>query len=99
MQTLFGPLDKSYCNYFYYLEVLFFSVFVVVSFLSLKTIVTKDACNFVTPLTLSTVSKNPVLSSLISKNNTWNNHVDLASWAELRETLEIVTVPSSVMSI
>ena len=46
MQTLFGPLDKSYCNYFYYLEVLFFGVFVVVSFLSLKTIVTKKKYDF-----------------------------------------------------
>ena len=50
---------------------------------NVKIIVTKDACNFVTPLTLSTVSKNPVLSSLISDNNTWNNHVDLAGWADI----------------
>ena len=37
---------------------------------NVKIIVTKDACNFVTPLTLSTVSKNPVLSSLISDDTT-----------------------------
>ena len=27
MQTLFGPLDARYCNYFYYLSVFFFAVF------------------------------------------------------------------------
>ena len=28
MKTLFGPLDARYCNYFYYLSVLFFTIFV-----------------------------------------------------------------------
>ena len=50
---------------------------------NVKIIMTKDACNFVAPLTLSTVSKNPVFSSLISDENTWNNHVDLAGWADI----------------
>ena len=42
--------------------------------------------NFVTPLTLSTVSKNPVLSSFESysqDNPIWNDHVEIGSWADL----------------
>jgi len=27
MNTLFGPLDARYCNYFYYLSIFFFAVF------------------------------------------------------------------------
>ena len=41
---------------------------------------------FVTPLTLSTLSKNPVHSTFYNKedeNAIWNNHVDLGLWADL----------------
>jgi len=51
-----------------------------------KVVMTSSAKDFVTPLSLSTVSKNPVLSSFISEdsdNPLWNNHVDLANWADL----------------
>tara|TARA_B100001250_G_scaffold318277_1_gene280885 strand:- start:3251 stop:4459 length:1209 start_codon:yes stop_codon:yes gene_type:complete len=51
-----------------------------------KVIMTPSAKDFVTPLSLSTVSNNPVLSSFISEdsdNPLWNNHVDLANWADL----------------
>ena len=41
MNTLFGPLDQSYCNYFYYLEILFFSIFVFTFGMVLKTIITQ----------------------------------------------------------
>ena len=41
MNTLFGPLDKSYCNYFYYLEVLFFGIFVFTVGMALKTLLTQ----------------------------------------------------------
>lgn len=41
MNSLFGPLDQSYCNYFYYLEVLFFSIFVFTIGMVLKTIMTQ----------------------------------------------------------
>ena len=27
MQDLFGPLNRGYCNYFYYLSIFFFAVF------------------------------------------------------------------------
>ncbi len=51
-----------------------------------KVVMTPAAKDFVTPLTLSTLSKNPVHSEFYSKNDEnelWNNHVDLALWADL----------------
>ena len=51
-----------------------------------KVVMTPAAKDFVTPLTLSTLSKNPVLSTFYEKeqeNELWNNHVDLALWADL----------------
>ena len=50
-----------------------------------KVIVTEAALQFVTTVTLSTLSKNPVYKDFIKDKNTgeWNNHVDLGSWADL----------------
>lgn len=51
-----------------------------------KVIMTPSAKDFVTPLTLSTLSKNPVYSSFTNEeddNAVWNNHVDLGLWADL----------------
>jgi len=51
-----------------------------------KVVMTPAAKDFVTPLTLSTLSKNPVLSSFTNEddeNEVWNNHVDLGLWADL----------------
>ena len=51
-----------------------------------KVIMTPAAKDFVTPLTLSTLSKNPVHSSFFNEedeNALWNNHVELALWADL----------------
>ncbi|MEP0133820.1 MAG: bifunctional phosphopantothenoylcysteine decarboxylase/phosphopantothenate--cysteine ligase CoaBC [Eudoraea sp.] len=51
-----------------------------------KVILTESALSFVTPLTLATLSKNPVLTSFIKEeeeNVDWNNHVDLGLWADL----------------
>ena len=52
-----------------------------------KVVLTPSALDFVTPLTLSTLSKNPVLSSFTAEGNSdhpqWNNHVELALWADL----------------
>lgn len=53
---------------------------------SVKVVMTESAKDFVTPLTLSTLSKNPVVSSFTSEedeNALWNNHVDLGLWADL----------------
>lgn len=47
-----------------------------------KVIMTPAARDFVTPLTLSTVSKNPVISELFSEGS-WSNHVMLGRWADL----------------
>ena len=50
-----------------------------------KVVMTPDAKEFITPLTLSTLSKNPVHSSFTSEDEdeTWNNHVELGMWADL----------------
>lgn len=50
-----------------------------------KVIMTASAHDFITPLTLSTLSKNPVFSEFTSskEEGTWNNHVDLGLWADL----------------
>jgi len=53
---------------------------------NVKVIMTPASKDFVTPLTLSTLSKNPVLSSFTNEedeNDTWNNHVELGLWANL----------------
>ncbi len=49
-----------------------------------KVIMTQDATTFITPLTLATLSKNPVLVEFVAdKNGTWNNHVELGLWADV----------------
>jgi phosphopantothenoylcysteine decarboxylase/phosphopantothenate--cysteine ligase len=51
-----------------------------------QVIMTPASKDFVTPLTLSTLSKNPVHSSFFNKdgeNEQWNNHVELGLWADL----------------
>lgn len=51
-----------------------------------QVIMTPASKDFVTPLTLSTLSKNPVYSTFLSEeseNAEWNNHVDFALWADL----------------
>ncbi len=51
-----------------------------------QVIMTPASKDFVTPLTLSTLSKNPVHSSFYNEedeNALWNNHVELGLWADL----------------
>ncbi|GAA4885572.1 bifunctional phosphopantothenoylcysteine decarboxylase/phosphopantothenate--cysteine ligase CoaBC [Flaviramulus aquimarinus] len=51
-----------------------------------KVVMTPSAKDFVTPLTLSTLSKHPVYSSFVNEeddNAVWNNHVDLGLWADI----------------
>ena len=51
-----------------------------------KVVMTPSAKEFVTPLTLSTLSKNEVHSSFTheeDENAQWNNHVELGLWADL----------------
>jgi len=47
-----------------------------------KVVMTPAAKDFVTPLSVSTISKNEVLSEL-TQNDTWTNHVQLGRWADL----------------
>ncbi len=49
---------------------------------AVKVIMTTAAKDFVTPLSLSTLSKNEVLTD-IADNNTWANHVMLGRWADV----------------
>ena len=47
-----------------------------------KIIMTPAATDFVTPLTLSTLSTNPVLTNL-TESDSWANHVMLGRWADI----------------
>ena len=53
---------------------------------NVKVVLTESASSFVSPLTLSVLSKNPVLSSFVKEDKnsvSWNNHVDLGLWADV----------------
>ncbi|WP_304063704.1 bifunctional phosphopantothenoylcysteine decarboxylase/phosphopantothenate--cysteine ligase CoaBC [Pedobacter glucosidilyticus] len=51
---------------------------------NVKIVMTHDAKAFITPLTLSTLSKNQVFSTYYQADTgQWNNHVELALWADL----------------
>ena len=60
-----------------------------------KVVMTPSAHEFITPLTLSTLSKNPTLTSFTSgEEGEWNNHVELGLWADL-----LVVAPISANTI
>ena len=62
-----------------------------------KVVLTPKAKEFVTPLTLSTLSKNPVYSEFVNhdhQNEVWNSHVDLGLWADY-----ILIAPATANSI
>lgn len=60
-----------------------------------KVVMTHEAKEFITPLTLSTLSKNPVLSEFKSDaSGQWNNHVDLGLWAD-----SMVIAPASANTL
>jgi len=49
-----------------------------------KVVMTKLAKEFITPLTLATLSKNPILVDFFDpENGQWNSHVDLGTWSDL----------------
>ncbi len=60
-----------------------------------KIVMTPASVDFITPLTLATLSKNPVLTSF-AKNETgeWHNHVELGLWADA-----MVIAPASANTI
>ena len=52
---------------------------------NVKVVMTPASKDFITPLTLSTLSKNPVYSSFVDEEDegqVWNNHVELGLWAD-----------------
>ncbi|WP_316928285.1 flavoprotein [Marivirga tractuosa] len=58
-------------------------------------IMTDDAKEFITPLTLSTLSQKPVLSKFTRNDSgEWNNHVQLGLWADL-----ILIAPASANTL
>ena len=62
-----------------------------------QVIMTPASKDFVTPLTLSTLSKNPVYSTFFNEedeNEQWNNHVELGLWADL-----MVIVPATANTL
>ncbi len=61
-----------------------------------KVIQTESSLDFVSPLTLSTLSGSRVLSSMIDvESGEWNNHVELAIWADF---LVIAPLTANTMS-
>jgi phosphopantothenoylcysteine decarboxylase / phosphopantothenate---cysteine ligase len=58
-----------------------------------KIIMTSAATDFITPLTLSVLSKNQVLTEFTSESQ-WNNHVDLGLWADI-----LVIAPASANTL
>ena len=60
-----------------------------------QVIMTESATGFITPLTLATLSKRPVLSTFTdSDTGTWNNHVELGLWADA-----LVIAPASARTL
>ena len=59
-----------------------------------KVILTGSASQFITPLTLSTLSKNAVITDLADGSSNWNNHVELGLWADA-----MVIAPTSANTI
>lgn len=60
-----------------------------------QVIMTSAACDFITPLTLSVLSKRPVLSEFSDRSTgTWNNHVELGCWADA-----MVIAPASARTL
>lgn len=62
---------------------------------NVKVILTADACNFITPLTLATLSKNPVYTQYFeAETGVWSNHVELGLWADY-----MIIAPASANTI
>jgi len=61
-----------------------------------KVIMTDASSHFITPVTLSTLSKNPVYSDFYKNDGSgqWNNHVELGVWADL-----MIIAPASANTI
>ena len=62
---------------------------------NVKVILTADAANFITPLTLATLSKNPVYTQYFEEETgVWSDHVELGLWADY-----MIIAPASANTI
>jgi len=62
---------------------------------SVQVVMTPGATDFITPLTLATLSKRPVLVDYFTpENGEWNNHVELGLWADL-----VIIAPASANTL
>lgn len=61
---------------------------------NVKVIMTPASQEFITPLTLSALSKNPVLTNFATSTSEWNSHVDLGLWADA-----IIIAPATANTI
>src|SRR5690606_1309125 len=62
---------------------------------NVKVILTADAANFITPLTLATLSKHPVYTQYFEEETgVWSNHVELGLWADY-----LIIAPASANTI
>ena len=62
---------------------------------NVQVIQTPKSLEFITPLTLSTLSENPVSINMINdEDKTWNNHVKLGLWADL-----MIIAPASAKTL
>jgi phosphopantothenoylcysteine decarboxylase/phosphopantothenate--cysteine ligase len=62
---------------------------------NVKVILTDSGANFITPLTLATLSKNPVFTQYFEpETGVWSNHVELGLWADY-----LVIAPASANTI
>ncbi len=60
-----------------------------------KVVMSESSKDFITPLTLSTLSKNPVYSDFYNKDTgEWENHVELGLWADV-----MVVAPASANTL
>lgn len=60
-----------------------------------QVVMTESAQEFITPLTLSTLARRPVLSAFVeSSTGSWNNHVELGLWADA-----VVVAPASAHTL
>ena len=66
---------------------------------NVKCVITNSARDFITPLTISALSNNPVYENFTTNEVNkplWNNHVELANWADL---MIIAPATSNLLSL
>jgi phosphopantothenoylcysteine decarboxylase/phosphopantothenate--cysteine ligase len=77
-------------------KALFLTRLLVKSGADVRVVMSKGALQFIQPLSFATLSKHPIVSDFVSNetSGTWNNHVDLALWADV-----ILVVPATANTL